>query len=322
MTATCALLLRRTPGTLPFTESACQVGKRLHVVGELGGIAANEVLYSVRFMGERAFFVTFRKVDPLFAVDLSDPTDPALLGELHVPGYSDYLQPIDEDHLLAIGRGANESTGLFEELQVSIFDVSDMVNPQLLHRYSFDAGRSTATPAIGDRWQRGDGDHHAVGYYPADQIFTLPIYSADQFASLWNGLDNTPQFALGNGCLQVFRIDVDSGFTPLGLIEHDTLVERSVRVGDHLYAISSGAISVHELTNPDIELGRIDIGASADQLVELTMYSALANQLVLASGQARGAFAPPRTGDWLSSSKRPNDVLAARAAAFARVPLA
>src|SRR5690606_27236384 len=114
---------------------------------------------------ERAYVVTYRKVDPLYVVDLSDPTEPVITGELKIPGYSDYLQPIDENHMLAIGRGANESTGLFQELQLSVFDVTDPNDPQLAHRHSFGGGRSTATIATGDEWTRGDGDHHAVSYF-------------------------------------------------------------------------------------------------------------------------------------------------------------
>jgi hypothetical protein len=212
-------------------------------------------------MGDRAFFVTFRQVDPLFALDLSNPTNPELLGELKIPGYSDYLQPIDENHLLAIGRGANETTGLFEELQVSIFDVSDMTAPELVHRYSFAGGRATATPATGDRWVRGDGDHHAVGYFPSAQIFTLPIYSPGEVG--WWGGENTSAFGPFEGGLQVFRIDVSAGFTPVALIEHEALVHRSLQIGDRLFAISDGAITVHDMNDPSQQLGQLDLASSA-----------------------------------------------------------
>jgi uncharacterized secreted protein with C-terminal beta-propeller domain len=244
-----------------------QDGDRLEVVGSIGGIAPTEHLYSVRFLEDRAFFVTFRKVDPLFAVDLSDPTDPQLLGELHIPGYSDYLQPIDDTHLLAIGRGADESTGLFQELQVSIFDVSDLATPQLLHRYSFDGGRSTATPVTGDRWTRGDGDHHAVSYFADDDLLAFPIFTEGDWMAEGGGL-----FSNGEGGLQVFNIDIATGFTPLTVIEHDTLVERSVRIGDHLYAISSGAVTVHELDDPTLQLGEVSIASSDTPLTELVAY--------------------------------------------------
>jgi uncharacterized secreted protein with C-terminal beta-propeller domain len=252
-----------------------QTGDTLAVVGSVSGIAADEVLYSVRFVDDRAFFVTFRKVDPLFAVDLSDPANPRLLGELHIPGYSDYLQPLDENHLLAVGRGADEQTGLFEELQVSLFDVSDLTDPQLLHRYSFGGGRSTATPVTGDRWTRGDGDHHALSLFAEQGIFAIPIFTADAGWSR-NGEENTTLFEPSDGGLQVFRVDLDLGFTPMGLVEHDALVERSLRIGEHLYAISAGQVTVHELDDPGTQLGEVVIAPAEDeQPLELRMFEPL-----------------------------------------------
>jgi hypothetical protein len=250
-----------------------QVGKRLEVVGSVDGLAPGELIYSVRFMGERAFLVTYRKVDPLFALDLSDPTDPRVLGELKIPGYSDYLQPIDENHLLAIGRGADESTGLFQELQVSIFNIADLTDPQLVDRYSFDGGRSIATPATGDRWQRGDGDHHAVSYFADAGIFALPIYNTGEVGWWWSGDDSDSALEPGRGGLQVFQIDVVAGFTPLALIEHDTSIERSVQIGEHLFAISSGTVTAHSLADPANQLGELDIAASdGSARVELAMF--------------------------------------------------
>ena len=247
----------------------------LEVVGSVSGIAPTEDLYSVRFVDDRAFFVTFRRTDPLFAIDLSEPTHPRLMGELHIPGFSDYLQPIDENHLLAIGRDADEATGWFEELQVSIFDVADLSNPRLLHRYSFDGGRSTATPATGNRGVRGDGDHHAVSYFAAEQVFALPVNTVAE-DWWWDRTLETPLFEPGEGGLQVFSIDLEKGFAPLGVVEHDTLVERSVRVGEYFYAISAGMVSVHNLDGPVEHLGKISIAADPEEEPsELKLYEPL-----------------------------------------------
>ena len=256
-----------------------QTGDHLNVVGSVSGIAAGESLYSVRFAGDRVFLVTFRQFDPLFAVDLSVPTNPRLAGELHIPGYSDYLQFIDDTHLMAIGRQADVSSGWFEEvaeLQVSIFDVSDLSSPQLTQRYSFGGGSTTVTPATGSSYVRGDGDAHAVSYFAEEHVLALPINSIDR-RNLWWGSANEapPLFEAGHGGLQVFKIDVDAGITPIGLIEHDTLIERSVRIGDRLFAISSGTLSVHNLTDPNVQLGEINIGeAAAMPPVELQKYRA------------------------------------------------
>jgi hypothetical protein len=264
-----------------------QMSRRLEVVGKIDGIAPTEDIYSVRFMGDRAFLVTFRKVDPLFALDLSDPTDPKILGELKIPGYSDYLQPIDENHLLAIGRGADEASGLFQELQVSIFNIADMENPELAHRYSFEGGRAITTPATGDRWQRGDGDHHAVSYFAEAGVFALPIANSDG-DWWWDGVDpESSGLESGEGGLQVFQIDVTTGFTPIGLIKHETEIQRSLRIGEHLYAISSGRVSVHELTDPNNELGTLSIvGISPPLYTRVTM-------LEMESGGATTTLAAP-----------------------------
>jgi uncharacterized secreted protein with C-terminal beta-propeller domain len=296
-----------------------QDGDELNVVGSLTGIATNEQLYSVRFIDDNVFFVTFRQTDPLFVVDLSDPQNPQLRGELHIPGFSDYLQPIDEHHLLAVGRDADENTGAFEELQVSIFDISDLTDPQLLHRYTFEGGRSTATPVSGNRWVRGDGDHHAVSYFASEQIFALPIYTPEDIQWWIDGDRDAAQFEAGQGGLQVFRIDAEAGFVPLGLIEHDTLVERSLQIGDHLFAISSGTVTVHELTNPNVRLGELDITAEASrEAVSLRMYEPPVETTASETSE-RGNRPAPRA-DWMPlASERIQFKPPERTAAFAGI---
>ncbi|MBC7106258.1 MAG: beta-propeller domain-containing protein, partial [Firmicutes bacterium] len=112
--------------------------ENLQVVGRLTGLALSERIYAARFTGDRAYLVTFRVVDPLFVVDLRDPRQPRVLGELKIPGYSEYLHPYDENHLIGIGREAAEApvpagqgTLIFPPpvvdrgLKVALFDVSD-----------------------------------------------------------------------------------------------------------------------------------------------------------------------------------------------------
>lgn len=239
-----------------------QYGAKLHIVGESEPLAPGEELHSVRFDGDRAFVVTFRKVDPLFVIDLSDPNQPSIKGELKIPGFSDYLQVIDEHHVLGIGRGADEAKGLFEELQISVFDVSKLSDPELSFRYSIGGGRSTASIATGDRWQEGDGDHLSVGYFPAEKILALPIFNAG--GTWWDAssmIDNTPLFDPGEGGLALFRVDTTTGIQSRGILEHDTLIHRSLVVGSNLYALSPGTITVHDIDNPTQELGRLEIVA-------------------------------------------------------------
>ncbi len=233
-----------------------QVGDQLRVVGSLTGIAAGEALHSVRFEGNRVFICTFRNFDPLFAVDLSNPTNPQMLGELQIPGYSDYLQPIDANHLLAIGRDVDATTGEYGQLQVSLFDVSDSAHPQLLDRYSFAGGSTTQTPALGTIWSQG-GDYHALSYFESQHLLALPIYS-DAGWSFGAG-DQTPLLQPGQGGLELFQLD-NSGIRPIGLVKNDSLVERSVTIGDQLYVISDETVSAHALDNPTVPIETIRIG--------------------------------------------------------------
>jgi uncharacterized secreted protein with C-terminal beta-propeller domain len=282
-----------------------QAGKQLTVIGRVGGLAPDESLYSVRFMGDVAFAVTFRRVDPLFVIDLSDPTAPEVVGELKIPGYSDYLQLVDETHLMGIGRGANEDNGMFEELQVSIFDIGDLSDPQLVDRYSFGGGRTTATAATGDRWALGDGDHHAVSYFASEQMLAVPIFTADP--GTWWGEDVEPLFEHGHGGLQVFRIDSTGQLDPIALIEHDELISRAVQVGDQLYALSAGAVTVHSLEDPEAQLGELAIGADAgDAPTPLRMFAAetalarVAAEAAPVSDAANGAAAMDPAAAWLA----------------------
>jgi len=114
----------------------------LNIIGKLEGIAPKETIYSARFIGNRAYLVTFRSIDPLFVVDLSSPTEPKVLGFLEIPGYSNYLHPYDETHVIGLGKDANESIDADKihtpgaiyytailGLKVSLYDVSDVSHP-------------------------------------------------------------------------------------------------------------------------------------------------------------------------------------------------
>src|SRR5262249_36786367 len=109
-----------------------QHGTQLEVVGSIENLEPTETIKSVRFLGNRAYVTTFRVIDPLFAIDLSDPAHPELRGALKIPGFSDYLQPVGEDYVIGIGRDANEITGAWGPTQISLFYVGDMAHPILV----------------------------------------------------------------------------------------------------------------------------------------------------------------------------------------------
>jgi uncharacterized secreted protein with C-terminal beta-propeller domain len=222
-------------------------GARLTPVGEVRGIAPGERIYAARFQGERGFVVTYKKVDPLFTLDLRVPQAPRIAGELKVPGFSTYIHPLGDGHLLTIGRdtipgGANFDW--FQELTLQVFDVTDLSRPGLLHKASF-GSRSSSSAA--------EYDHKAFNYFPSRGLLAIPFtdYSASRTASF-------------RSTLEVFRATVEGGILALGSVDHAELakpslyrgypnytptVRRSVMMEDYVYSISYGGLKVSPMQN-------------------------------------------------------------------------
>ncbi len=212
-----------------------QTDERLEVVGSLEGFAPDERVYSARFIGDRAYVVTFRNTDPLFTFDLADPTAPRLVGELIIPGFSTYLHPYDEDHLIALGRHVDWNEPL--ALQLAMFDVTDLANPQRTHVYSF------GTNQWGEFWAEGseaERDHHAFSFFAGYDVVALPVSHG-----AWFG-----EYSDAPAGLEVLDVSLDTGFTMLGRIEHQTDVRRSLRIGEMLYSVSTDQVKVQPLRNP------------------------------------------------------------------------
>ena len=217
----------------------------LQTIGSVTGLAPGERKYSERFIGDRGYVSTFRQVDPLFVIDLANPTRPRVVGELKVPGFSSYLQPLDATHLLGVGRDVDPATGRVLGLQLSIFDVSDPANPKRSATYTF----------AGDGWQSWSAalwDHHALSWFAEQGILALPVQQGDWWA--------------GSSGLVVFKVATTSpaGFTNLGEITHDGPVQRSVRIGEFLYSVSAGEVKVHRLDAPTVEVGSTRLTAAVD----------------------------------------------------------
>jgi inhibitor of cysteine peptidase len=125
----------------------------LKIVGKLENLGTGENFHAARFMGNRCYLVTFMKTDPLFVIDLSQPTSPKVLGELIIPGYSDYLHPYDETHLIGLGKDAVASTqgnfAWYQGLKLSLFDVSNVNAPKEISQYII-GDRGTDSPALSD----------------------------------------------------------------------------------------------------------------------------------------------------------------------------
>ncbi|MGB3402199.1 MAG: beta-propeller domain-containing protein [Microcoleaceae cyanobacterium] len=199
-----------------------QQGQTLNTVGSITGIAPGETLHSTRFEGDKGFLVTFQQVDPFYTVDLSDPKNPEIPGELELPGFSEYLQVIDngdKTQVLGVGRESND-------LKVTLFDATDFDDPEEVDSYVFD-GRYSSSEA---QW-----DHHAVGYYPEFDTLAIPFRSTD-----------------GKG-LKVFGVDAEDGFDEVGDITHGgDAIRRSLIIDDELYAISNGQVTAHDITTLEL----------------------------------------------------------------------
>ena len=147
-----------------FVTVLDQEGRELEEVGSVGGLGRGERIYSVRFIGDVGYVVTFRQVDPLYTLDLSDPTAPRTIGELKVPGYSAYLHPVGDGLLLGVGQDATEQ-GRTRGTQVSLFDVTDLAAPSALDQVALGEGTSSEV----------EYDHHAFLLDPATGLTVIPL---------------------------------------------------------------------------------------------------------------------------------------------------
>jgi hypothetical protein len=166
-------------------------GADLVPVGQVSGMGLGERIYSVRYLGDMAYIVTFRETDPLYTLDLSDPTDPRVLGELKIPGFSTYLHPTDPGRLVGIGQEATE-TGQVVGLQVSLFDVSDPTDPRRTQQWILPDASSTA-----------EYQHLAFLWWGPEQTLAVPV-------SEWQ---------TGFEGLVVLEVS-DAGITERGRIQH------------------------------------------------------------------------------------------------------
>ena len=211
-------------------------------VGHLGGLGPGERIFAVRFMGAKGYVVTFEQIDPLFTLDLADPTRPKVIGELEVTGFSSYLHPIGDEWLLAVGQEADEE-GRVIGLAVSVFDVRDLTDPKLAHRYLIEGEDDTWS------WSEALHDHHAFTYHRG--VLSIPAYIGGE-QERFSGL-------------LVLAVDPEDGIYELGRIDHQDLsspegrawMRRSVYIEDAIYSLSSAGIKVNSLENPAVELAKV-----------------------------------------------------------------
>ena len=212
-------------------------------VARVDNIGNDEVVQSVRFIGDKAYVVTypfesawnFRRTtngpiyDPLFVIDLSEPRSPQVRGELKVPGYSTYIHPLGENHLLTVGVNSDENN-MYQGMSISIFDVTDLDEATLAHRLDFGSEGSDSDAL---------SDHHAFTYFASQGILGIPIHTTEfeETATEWRQ-------NLTESALRLFRIDP---LTTEGILEIGSLSQTNFTDEDPAFAANTNLLSCYPI---------------------------------------------------------------------------
>lgn len=246
----------------------------MRVIGNIENIAPDERIYSVRFLGDRGYMVTFKTVDPLFVLDLANPNNPRILGELKIPGYSNYLHPYDENHIIGFGKEAIEveqphwsgegtiKNAYYLGMKVALFDVSDVQNP--IEKFKLEIGdRGTESELL---W-----NHKALLFDKDKDLIAFPVSVHEIDYNNINKQDYltkiNPQLAYGSPVFQgalVYTLSLKDGFKLKGTIthhppgkladlqreqriNHERNISRVLYIGDNLYTISNSYLKANDL---------------------------------------------------------------------------
>ena len=249
---------------------------KMATIGSLTHIAEQETIYSTRFIGDRLYMVTFKRIDPFFVIDLSTPQSPKILGKLKIPGYSDYLHPYDATHIIGIGKETttNEWGGVSTSgVKLALFDVSDVANPKQLDKVQIgDAGSDSAALT----------DHHAFLFDRSKNLLVIPVRAVSTAPVIKGDYYNyQPQIWYG---AYVFGLTPQTGFTLRGTVQHGSgdsgyyyygsstsEVKRSLYIGDVLYTMSSKQIKANPLDNLNTTIATIPLPGVGDVLYPVPM---------------------------------------------------
>ena len=208
-------------------------------IGRVDGLGVTEQIYSVRFMGDVGYVVTFRQTDPLYTLDLSDPNNPQVVGELKILGYSAYLHPLGDGLLMGVGQDATE-TGRVQGTQVSVFDVSDPSDPERVDTYTLSEGSNSSV----------EYDHHAFLYWEPTGLAMVPVQQYN-----WDGEKESAW--LGAVAL---RVEDDGDLREIERITHPggvdqwdwrAQIQRSIVIGDSVYTVSAKGLMKSDLGDLD-----------------------------------------------------------------------
>ena len=244
--------------------------ENMNKIGETEKLAEGEKMYSSRFLGNKAYLVTYKTIDPLFVIDLSDPKNPKALGELKIPGYSTYLHPYDENHIIGIGMQTEEkvnrnssgrvtsTSAVITGMKMALFDVSDVENPIQISDTIIGDKRTTSAILT---------NHKALLFSKEKQLLAIPVNnysedfeienSSDSYSSLVNSYTKYNKNYIGEGYF-VYNINLTDGFKLKGTITHENAKKqyyntntsrllRGLYIEDNLYTVSEDYIKINKL---------------------------------------------------------------------------
>ena len=266
------------------TDDGTQVvvlDKNLKQIGETEAVAEGENMYASRFIGDKAYLVTFKNTDPLFVIDLSDPKNPEVLGELKIPGYSTYLHPYDENHIIGIGMDTEEvvhrdyrgkAIGTWTEIlgmKMALFDVSDVNNPEEIDSVKIGDRRTVSAVLTNPKALLFSKEKNLLAIPVNNYSSDFSVRSSENYETEINSYKNYNSSYISEGYL-VYNID-KKGFKQKGVITHEkeknnskyyyynnTRLLRGLYIDDNLYTVSEDYIKVNKLEDLS-ELGSLKL---------------------------------------------------------------
>ena len=238
----------------------------LEQLGETEYLAKGEKMYSARFVGDRAYLVTYKNMDPLYSIDLSDPENPKALGTLKIPGYSTYLQPYDENHIIGFGFQTEETvkrnslgrvtstSAKVMGMKMALFDVSDINNPKMISEEVIGDARTNSTVLENHKSLLLDKERNLLAIPIKNYTTDLSVTENDDIFSATNLYTSYLKSRTYNKVgYAVYSLDIANGFNLRGIITHDVNSEdytsdiRGLYIDDILYTVSNKEIKANNI---------------------------------------------------------------------------
>ena len=244
--------------------------KKLNLLGETDSVAEGERMYASRFMGDKAYLVTYRNTDPLFVVDLSDAKNPEVMGELKIPGYSTYLHPYDENHLIGIGMDTEEHVNRDSEgkvtstwvtvngMKMCLFDVSDINNPKEIAKTTIGDRRTASAILTNPKALLFSKEKNLLAIPVNNYTEDFEVESSTTYEDEINKYTSYNKNRVSEGYF-VYNVNLEDGFNLKGVITHDATTTntyyyyykskllRGLYIDNDLYTVSENSIKVNNL---------------------------------------------------------------------------